>query len=109
VLALAEAIPDVLFGVHTELRGIAAAVNGARTAQAVAGAFEGVQNTVMFQHLFHGNPGTDVPEINERFLGHEMTPFKVRKRFVNRAAIPILKPTMPEKKWLWSIRIANPV
>ncbi|MDE3068921.1 MAG: hypothetical protein KGJ60_15415, partial [Verrucomicrobiota bacterium] len=28
--------------------------------------------------LFHGDPGTDVPEINERFLGHGNSPFKVQ-------------------------------
>jgi len=37
--------------------------------QAVSGAFEGVEQVVMLQHLFHGDPGTDVPEINEGFLG----------------------------------------
>jgi hypothetical protein len=31
----------------------------------------------MFQHLFHGDPGTDFPEINERFFRHDDTPFNV--------------------------------
>ena len=27
---------------------------------------------------FHGDPGTDVPEINEGFIGHRTFPFKVQ-------------------------------
>lgn len=33
----------------------------------------------MLQHLFHGDPGTDVPEINEGFLGHGIFSFRGSK------------------------------
>ena len=77
VLAFAEAIPEVFFGINPELCGVAAAVNRARPAQAVAGAFERVEHTVMLQDLFHGNSGTNFPKIYERFFRHRMTPFNV--------------------------------
>jgi hypothetical protein len=77
MLAFAEAIPDVFFGINPELRGVAAAVNRARPAQAGADAFEGVENTVVLQDVFHGDSGTNFPKIYERFFRHRMTPFNV--------------------------------
>jgi len=77
VLAFAEAIPEVFFGINPELRGVAAAVNRARSAQAGAGAFERVENTVVLQHVFHGDSGTNFPKIYERFFRHRNTPFNV--------------------------------
>ena len=77
VLAFAEAIPDVLFSINPELRGVAAAVDRAWPAQAVAGAFERVENTVVLQDVFHGDPGTNFPKIYEWFFWHRMTPFNV--------------------------------
>jgi hypothetical protein len=62
VFALAKAIPDV-FSVSTRnWVFIGAFVDGAGTGQAMAGAFEGAEQFVMLQHLFHGDPGTDVPD-----------------------------------------------
>jgi len=77
VLAFAKTVPEVFFGINPELRGIGAAVNRARPAQAVAGAFERVEDTVVFQHVFHGDSGTDFPKIYERFFRHSNTPFNV--------------------------------
>jgi hypothetical protein len=78
VLALAETIPDIFFSIHAELGFVRAFVDGAGTGQAVAAAFESVEQFVMGQHLFHGNPGTDVPEINKRFsnFGHGIFSFE---------------------------------
>jgi hypothetical protein len=78
VLALTEAIPDILFRLNAELSRVAAFMYWTRAGQAVAAAFEDVKQIVMLQHLFHGDPGTDVPEINVRFLvfGHGIFSFR---------------------------------
>jgi hypothetical protein len=77
VLAFAEAIPNVFFGFYPELRGVASAMNRAWPAQAGAGAFERVENTVVFQHHFHGDPGPNLPKIYEGIFRHGNTPFNV--------------------------------
>jgi hypothetical protein len=68
VLALAETIPQIFFQIHPELCLVRAFVDGAWAGQVVSTAFEGVEQIVMLQHLFHRQPGTDVPEVNEWLL-----------------------------------------
>jgi len=77
VLAFREAVPDIFLGIDAELRRVGAVVDRAGTAQTGAAAFEGVEHAIVFQHLFHREPGADGPEINERFsfFGHEMFSF----------------------------------
>lgn len=54
-----------------------------------AGAFERVETTVVFQHLFNGDPGTDFPEIYERFFRHKNNPFNVLFGEQNRGIRPL--------------------
>ena len=77
VLAFTETIPDVLFEIDAELCFVGAFMDRARAGQGMATAFEGIEQSVLCQHLLHGDPGTDVPEIDERFLflGHEYLSF----------------------------------
>ena len=66
MLALAEAIPDVLAGANAELCRIRALMDGARSVEAVPAPLELVEDTVMFQDLLHGDGRFDGPEVNER-------------------------------------------
>ena len=51
MLALAEAVPDVLARVYPELRRVRALVDGARAAEAVPAPLESVEDAVVLKHL----------------------------------------------------------
>lgn len=65
MFALAETIPCVFADADTELSRIAAFVDRAWTAQPVSAPFEFVQETVMIEHLLHGDGRFDGSEVNE--------------------------------------------
>ena len=79
MFALTEAVPDVLFSFDPELGWVGAFMDRAWAGQVVSAVFEGAKHAIVLQHLFHGDPGTDVPEINERFLGHGIFSFRGSK------------------------------
>src|SRR6202012_4493982 len=70
VLALGKAVPDVLADADAELRRIAALVDRARAVQAVAGAFELVEQAIVPEDLLHGDGRLDGFEVNERVFRH---------------------------------------
>ena len=65
VLALAEAIPDVLADAYPELCRVAAFVDRTRAAQAVCAPLELVQDAVGVEHLLHGDGRFHGFEVNE--------------------------------------------
>src|ERR1051325_4759952 len=66
MLAFTETVPDVFTDAHPELRRIAAFVDRTRPTQAVSAPFEPVQETVVLQHLLHGDGRFHGLEVNER-------------------------------------------
>ena len=66
LFAFAETVPDIFADADTKLGGIASAVNGARSAQAVSGFLEPVSETVVIEHLLHGDGRFYGLEVNER-------------------------------------------
>ena len=66
MLALAETIPEVLAEAHPELGRVAALVDRARPIQAVARAFELIEQAIVLQDLLHGDGRLDGLEVNER-------------------------------------------
>ena len=100
MLAFAKAVPKILFQIYAELGFVGAFVDGTRAAQGVAAAFEVVEQVIVRQHLFHCQPGTDVAEINERFLfsGHGIISFEGSMRGSGIELRPMDDDTMPARK-----------
>ena len=65
-LALTETIPDAFPDTYPELGRIAAFVDRTRAAERISTFLELVEETVMLEHLLHGDGRFDSPEVDER-------------------------------------------
>jgi hypothetical protein len=66
MFTFAETVPDIFTDAYPELRSIAAFVDGTGPAQAVSALFELVNESVMLEHLLHGDSRFDGSEVNKR-------------------------------------------